>query len=191
MAKAVIPRRRPIEQILGSFNSRIRRLEVNRTNAPPTGTAIYVASFTGGTAAGSWSPDFSSATATIADQIGCTPASAGLIIPDGWVASTVVQFGVNLAEAAVANDMLQFGAGSGEDVSVSGLVSINGLGEGTEPGGGVAIPAAVSQTSGTYYVGLQEVESVLGTTFTPNYIQIAVWAIELVQGGWPVGGGMS
>lgn len=187
----VIPRNRSVERILATFNSRIRRLEVNHFGTPIAGIALYTIG--SGSAGTSWTPDFSSATQVI-DTIGCEAADSGLYIPQSWLWVAEVVFEVNTSSPPPTGDFLYWSATSDGDFSTETDI---GLGEyrsdilfdsSAEDAAPQTFGATVGGATGfNDYAGVfvSEVESQLGTEFTPQAAGIGLWGIQLFTEGFP------
>jgi hypothetical protein len=176
---APVPRKPELHRILGRFNSRIRRLEINRDNGyTHGGVALYVASYSLSDEA-TWTPDFSGATLAL-DTIGCQADEGGLSIPPYWMWWATVNFSIKTSGAPTAGDFLEWAAtGTGGDnaggVGAYGYDPMLDSHTDAQVFGGVV--ARASSTNGSL-VGLGTVASALGTTFAPVECTIALTAIQ-------------
>jgi hypothetical protein len=180
-ANATIPREPSLERILYAVMGRLRRLETNH-KFPNAGTAAYGATYSL-SAAALWTPDFTGATAVQADQIGLMPDGGGLQIPDGWIAWVSVAFTLTCTDPPTGesiNWLVEVGSNTvveRADVMQDGEFTYS------------ALAVAPAGLSGTTLMQLGGMASAFGTEFTPVNMSMTVVAIQLVQGGWPTGGG--
>lgn len=191
MPRAVIPRNRPIERILASFNARIRRLEVNRDSKLQCGTALFTVAGSASYAT-SWTPDWTTATKE-QDTIGCSLASGGIILPPQWFFCAHVVWTINAEAPPPTGEFMQWtalqdGTFSAADNTPLGELRYDPLfdSSGSNPAqtfGATVIGATGTWSNGGVFMGVAT--TTLGTTFKPYEAAIAITGEQLYAPGFP------
>jgi hypothetical protein len=183
MAHAVNPRQRDLSQVLARLLARVRRLEITN-NLPHAAVATYSATYSGGSAATTWTPDFTAATST-RDDIGLTLSGGGVLIPQGWLAVVNAGFVIAQSSAPPTGEAVVWSlvAGLGGQVNRQDVMTNT-----TDQALEATIPAPSGwAASNELPVTLGVVSTVLGTEFTPTSAYFSMWAIQLPTAGWPTG----
>jgi hypothetical protein len=197
---ALTPRHPSLIRTLVQDHSRLRRLELQGAIVR-TGLAIYETTYTDADATDNWTPVFSAATATL-DTIGCTVTDSGLLIPPGWMWWGTANFAIATGAEPTSGDLVQFAVAYDmndsnfavwqsaplTDSATDAPQQLSVVASGATPPG--RDPATATADSEPF--GLSTVSSALGTTFTPQSLQLVLTANRLpVQQAYgdDIGGG--
>ncbi len=176
MSNSPVPRPPRLARSLARDQNRIRRLEIDgRVGAVICGVAGYQMTWTGLTAAATFTPDLSTLFINgAADSIGCTPQSTSLRIPAGWMwwANLVLQVKTSAppptGEALEWSMLNRWNFGSiRSDVMVDSSSTAQKF-------GGTVVGSSGGDYDGVY---VPEFQTLLGTLFMPTQLDIEITAL--------------
>lgn len=178
---ARVPRPLDPNRLTGRQNQRIRRLEINR-NLPLAGTAGYAKDDYSLSPANSWTPDFSTATVDLSDQIGLSPSGSGVLVPQGWIVWAAVIIEITISDPPTGEALLWVvGVGEGPGSQRSDVL-FGGTQDFTTD-----VIAPSGWASANQLPITVQMSTALGTVFTPSAMAINAVGIQLPVGGFPTG----